>query len=121
MRSGRSWPPRARRRGASPGSVRVGPRAAVELDEMVVEMACSPVCLLDHLGESLSFRFEDLDLAVDSFARVDDQRALFGRVASLPVALPIAFPRRVVLEQLADLGQREPGVIAQAPDELQAI
>ena len=30
-------------------------------------------------------------------------------------------PRRLVLEQLADLGQREPGVVAQAADEAQPL
>ena len=36
-------------------------------------------------------------------------------------ALAVALARGLVLQQLADLGEREPGVVAQAPDEPQAL
>ena len=39
-------------------------------------------------------------------------------IAGLAEALAVALARGVVLEQLADLGEREPGVVAQAADEL---
>ena len=49
-----------------------------------------------------------------------ERPALVG-IAGLAEALAVALARGVVLEQLADLGEREAGVVAQAPDELQPV
>ena len=54
-------------------------------------------------------------------AGVEEQRAALVRIAGLAQAGAVALACRVVLEQLADLGEREAGVVAQAPDEPQAI
>ena len=53
----------------------------------------------------------------------DSRRRLSPLVAipGLAEALAVALARGVVLEQLADLGEREPGVVAQAPDELEPV
>ena len=50
-----------------------------------------------------------------------EERPALVAIAGLAEALAVALARGVVLEQLADLREREPGVVAQAPDELQPI
>ena len=77
--------------------------------------------LVDHGCESRCLCLEDLDLAVDPHARIGEKRAALGWIAGLPQALAISFACRVVLEQLADLGQRETSVVAQASNEQQAL
>ena len=47
-------------------------------------------------------------------------RALVA-IAGLAEALAVALARGVVFEQLADLREREAGVVAQAPDELEPV
>ena len=64
---------------------------------------------------------ERLDLPIDPRGRVLEQRASLGLVAGRPEPLSIALARGLVLEQLADLGEREPGVVAQGADEAQAL
>ena len=67
-------------------------------------------------------RLERLDLALDPLAWRRSRIA--RRSAGSPVvaeALAVALAGGLVLEQLADLGQREPGVVAQAADEAQAL
>ncbi len=53
--------------------------------------------------------------------RFDQERPALVGIAGLAEALAVALAGGVVLEQLADLGEREPGVVAQAADELQPI
>ena len=48
-------------------------------------------------------------------------RAPLIGIVGLAEPLAVAFARGVVLEQLADLGEREPGVVAEAADEQQAL
>ena len=50
---------------------------------------------------------------VDASPRVEDERAPLVRVAGLRVALAIPLADVLVLEQLADLRQREARVVAQ--------
>ena len=65
--------------------------------------------------------FKRLDLAIDPGGRVLEQGASLGLVAGRPESQSIALARGLVLQQLADLGQREPGVVAQGADEAQAL
>ena len=51
-------------------------------------------------------------------SEVDADARRIGRLAE---ALAVPFAGGLVLEQLADLGQREPGVVAQAADELEPV
>ena len=53
--------------------------------------------------------------------RLVEVDASLGRVGRVGQALAVALARRLVLEQLADLGEREPGVVAQALDEPQPL
>ena len=50
-----------------------------------------------------------------------EEDAAFGGVGRLAEPLAVPCAGRLVLEQLADLGQREAGVVAQAPDELEPV
>src|SRR3954447_5849722 len=109
----------ARRRSSVPSRVRV--RAAIELGEVLVEMRAPGTRLRDHRGEACGLGLEDLDLVVDAALRIDDERAPFIRVARLPEPLAVPFARVLVLEQLADLRERESGVVAKVPDELKAL
>ena len=54
-------------------------------------------------------------------AGIDDQRAALIRVLGGLEALAIALAGELVLEELADLGEGEPGVVAQALDEAQPL
>ena len=54
-------------------------------------------------------------------AASDKARAPLGRVVGGAEALAIALAGGLVLEQLADLGQAEAGVVAQGADEAQAL
>ena len=76
---------------------------------------------VDHRLEPLDLALDRADLAVDPVERVLQDRAPFAGVAGLAEGRPVARARRLVLEQLADLGEREPGVVAQAADEPQAL
>ena len=73
------------------------------------------------VASSRGLGFERRDLTIDPVARVEDQRAPFFGVLGRLEAFAIALAREFVLEQLADLRQREPGVVAQALDEPQAL
>ena len=52
---------------------------------------------------------------------IGEIEAAFGRVGRLAEPLAVALAGRLVLEQLADLGEREAGVVAKAADELESI
>ena len=95
-------------------ALRVRRRAAVELGQVGVEVSRAGACLLDHRGEAGGLGLEDLDLVLDPRAGFEDERAPLVGVAGLAEALAVALARRLVLEQLADLGEREPGVVAEA-------
>ena len=74
-------------------------------------------CLVDHRREPGGLGLEDLDLAVDPLPSVEQERAPLVRIAGLPEPLAVALARGLVLEQLADLREREARVVAQAADE----
>ncbi len=95
-----------------PVGMRVGP--AIEVGEMLVEVAPTGASVLDHRVEAGSLGFERGDLAIDASAGVMDQGPAFGLVARGAEALSIALAGRLILEQLADLGEREAGVVAEA-------
>ena len=78
-------------------------------------------CLLDHRRQAGRLRLEDLDLVVGAGAGFEEERAPLVAVAGLAEALAVALARGVVLEQLADLREREAGVVAQAADELEPV
>ena len=61
------------------------------------------------------------DLAVDPVERVVDERPPLDRVRRRAEPLAVAGPCDLVLEELADLGQAEPGVVAEALDEPQSL
>ena len=103
----------------SAARVRIG--AAVEVGEVLIEVAPAAAGVGDHRVEAGTLGFERLDLPIDSRGRVLEQRASLGLVAGRPEPLSIALARGLVLEQLADLGEREPGVVAQGADEAQAL
>ena len=54
-------------------------------------------------------------------AGLEQELSALVAIPGLAVALAIALARSVVLEKLADLRQREPGIVAQAPDELEPL
>src|SRR4051812_22558699 len=88
---------------------------------MGIEMSGTRSRLLDHRGESRGLALEDLDLMLRPGAGLDDEVSTLVGIAGLAVALAVALAGGIVLEQLADLGEREAGVVAQAADELEPI
>jgi hypothetical protein len=50
-----------------------------------------------------------------------DEHPSFGLIAGGAEALAVPFARRIILEQLADLGEGKARVVAQAADESQAL
>ena len=106
---------------AGSARARVRRRAAVELGEVGVDVARRALASSIIVGQAGGLCLEDRDLVVDPGARVQDERAPLVRVAGRLEALAIALAGVLVLEQLADLGEREAGVVAQAPDEPQAL
>ena len=80
-------------------------------------MAPARFGFVDHLGNPVRLVAERLDLAVDARQGVDEDLAALGGVLGCPKPFAVAFAGCLVLEQLADLGQREPGVVAQPADE----
>ena len=99
--------------------VRVG--TAVEVREMLVEVAPPGAGVRDHRVQPGALGFERLDLALDPGGGVVQQGTPFGLVTGRPETQSIALARGLVLEQLADLGQREAGVVAQGAEEAQAL
>src|SRR6185369_15419576 len=100
-------------------ALRVRGRAAVEFDEMGIEVAGTCACFLDHGGQAGRLGLEDLDLMGGAGAGFDEERAALIAITGLAETLAVALSRGIVFEQLADLREREPSVVAQAPDELE--
>jgi hypothetical protein len=88
---------------------------------MPVEVPSTGAGFVDHRGESLRLGFQDLDLAIDPNLRVDQDRAPLGRILRLAEALPVALAGVLVLEELADLGEGEAGIVTEAPDEQEPL
>jgi hypothetical protein len=76
--------------------VRIG--AAIEVGEVLIEMAPSGPGVLDHGVEAGALRFERGDLSIDPLAGVADEGPPLGLVAAGPEAQSIALARRLVLE-----------------------
>jgi hypothetical protein len=91
--------------------------AGVELGDVGEEVLAAALGLCDHLGQAVLLLLERLDLAVHPVEGVVHDRAPLARVARAPEAGPVAGPGGLVLEELADLGQAEARVVAQALDE----
>ena len=96
-------------------------RAPVEVEEVLVEVAPPATGIGDHRVEAGTLGDEGLDLPVDAGGGVLEQRTSLGLVTGRSEPLSIALARGLVLEQLADLGEREPGVVAEGADEAQAL
>ena len=75
----------------------------------------------DHRLEPVGLGAQRGDLAVDPGERVLDDRPPLGGIVRLAEPGPVAGPGRLVLEELGDLGQAEPGVVAEALDVAQAV
>jgi len=88
---------------------------------VLVEVAPPGPGVVDHRVEARALLLERRDLSIDPLAGVADEGPPLGLVAGRPEALSIALARRFVLQQLADLGEREPGVVAQGADEAEAL
>lgn len=86
-------------------SFRVRIRAAVELGQVSVQMEATVMGCVDHGCQSIGLGFERLDLAIDPLTSIDDQDAPLSLVGGRSEAFAIALASRVVLEQLADLGE----------------
>ena len=93
----------------------------IELGEVDQEVLPAALGLLDHRRQPVELLPERLDLAVDPPEGVVEDRAPLGRVGGRAEPVAVASPGRLVLEELADLGQAEPGVVAEALDEAEAL
>src|SRR5207247_491743 len=71
----------------------------------------------DHLLEPLHLRPQDGDLAVCPSERVGHESAPFPPVRGVVERLARTGARGLVLQELADLGEREAGVVAEGLDE----
>ncbi len=96
-------------------------RSAVELGEVGIEVAPAGAAPRRSSRQAGGLRLEGLDLALGTLAGIDEDGATLGRISGRPEPLAVALAGGLVLEQLADLGQREAGVVAQAADEAQAV
>jgi len=99
----------------------VGVGAAAELVEVGGEVPAAVAGGFDHRGQAGGLALERLDLAVHPIDRVHEDRASLVGVAGRAEALAVALAGRLVLEELADLGEAEPGVVAQAADVAQPL
>ena len=88
---------------------------------MAGKVAAPGLGLVDHRREAIGLVTEVLDLAVDAVEGIDEDRPPLAGIRGGAEAFAVAFARRFVLEQLADLGEGEAGVVAQAPDETQPL
>ena len=79
-------------------------RTAVELRQVRVEVPASLAGLLDHGGQPEGLCLENLDLAIDAFPRIADERAPLVGIAREAEALPISFAGCVILQELAGSG-----------------
>ena len=90
---------------------------SLDAGQVVRQVAPARFGFVDHLGNPVRLVAERLDLTVDARQRVDEDLAALGGILGCPKPFAVALAGRLVLEQLADLGQREPGVVAQPADE----
>ncbi len=96
-------------------------RSRVELGKAGPDPGEPGLCFVDHRGELGRLRLEQGDLAFDPFLPLAEVDPALGGVVRLAEPLAVACAGGLVLEELADLGQREPGIVTQAADEEQAI
>ena len=75
------------------------------------------LCLVDHRRQPRDLLPQAVDLAIHLGHRGQQELTPLGRVLRGPEAGTDARARRLVLEQLPDLREREPGVVAEALDE----
>ena len=88
---------------------------------MVIDVATARPGFLDHRRQPGGLGFERRDLAIHPIPGVKDQRAsLIGVLRGLQ-ALAVALAGELVLQELADLGEREPSVVTQALDEPESL
>ena len=80
---------------------------------------CRRPDIADHRLEAVGLGLQEGDLALDPGQCFLEIQAPLGGVGRVREAFAVAFAGRLVLEELADLGQREPGVVAEALDEAQ--
>jgi hypothetical protein len=97
--------------------VRLGLDTGLELGDVGLEVRASALGLLDHAGKSIHLRAQRRDLALDPGEGVVDDRSPLGGILRRPEPVPVPRSGFVVLEELADLGEAEPGVVAKALDE----
>ena len=128
MRRSRAKPapiiePKALRLGARWRVPSAGRAASVPLDvgKVLVKMPPAPSRLVDHGCKPRGLGLEDQCLAVHPRSGVHEDGAPLRRILCLAEPLAIALPGRLVLEQLAYLGEREAGIVAQAANEQQAL
>lgn len=95
--------------------------AGLDLGDVDEEVRAPALGFVDHCGQPIHLLAHGRDLAVHAGERVDDDRPPLARVIGRPESGPVASPHRLVLEELADLGEAEPGVVAEALDEAQAV
>ena len=92
-------------------------RSRPEVGEVARQVAAPRLGLLDHRREAVRLVAEVLDLAIDAVHRVDEDGAALGGILGCAEPFAVALAGGLVLEQLADLREREPGVVAEAADE----
>jgi hypothetical protein len=91
-------------------------RPTVELGEVSVEVCPAFARGVDHRRQPPGLGLEGLDLSLDAVARVLEDRATLVGVLRGAEELAVALAGGLVLEELADLGEREAGVVAQLLD-----
>ena len=74
-----------------------------------------------HRLESVDLVAQGDDLAVDALEGVGEDPAALDGVLGRPEPVAVPLAGRLVLEELADVREGEPGVVAQAADEPQAL
>ena len=84
-------------------------------------MGAAALRLGHHRLEASDLVAENRDLAVDPDERVLDDRGPLVGIVRRAEALTVAGASGLVLEELADLGEAEPGVVAEALDEPEAL
>ena len=98
-----------------------GLAARVDVGEVAGEVLAAVLGLGDHRLEALDLAPQGRDLAVDPVEVVEDDRAALGGSAVDRKCWRLRVAGLLVLEQLPDLREREPGVVAQPADEPQAL
>ena len=94
---------------------------ALQLVEVGAQVRAPPVGVADHRPEAGGLGFERRDLAIDAFEQPAQDDSPLVDIPGRPEALGVADSGRLVLEEEADLREREPGVIAQLADEPQSF